>query len=312
MGKIRRFKLVFFTVFVSCFIQGCGLIPAEYQKHWDQLKAEINALVLVVSGGDSPLAKPSVTPSVSPLPSQSGVPVDPAEKAKMNAELLREMFLVVYQREPNDRAEFGTYVDTLNQGASFEGVYNGFTHNDIYRQLETKNRGASPSALKAFVEELIELEAELPEPTLFTEKSALPLANVEMPTGVVDNVGQAPVVDSMPFEAPSPKPVDKKALTEQYTRLFLGASIFTMKRIIGDEALKVMAIKREYREKFAQWYSRWVVRMCGKGVDFGLALRNKSDEQFHYNFALGISEDRLQWEVLNRLHRVLNEKNRSK
>jgi hypothetical protein len=94
--------------------------------------------------------------------------------------------------------------------------------------------------------------------------------------------------------------------------LFVGASIFTLKRVLGDEAIKVMAAKAEYKEKFALWYSKWVVHMASRNVDFGIGLRNKPDEAFHYKWAVEASPEKLKWEVLNRLHRVLNEANRQK
>ena len=82
--------------------------------------------------------------------------------------------------------------------------------------------------------------------------------------------------------------------------------------MIGDEALKVIAAKSEYREKLALWYSKWVVHMAQLNVDFGIPLRNKPDDEFHYNWVLNNSNDRVMWEVLNRLHRVLNESNKQK
>ena len=76
--------------------------------------------------------------------------------------------------------------------------------------------------------------------------------------------------------------------------------------------MTLMTVKKEYPEKMALWYSRWVVHMASRNVDFGVALRNKPDEAFHYKWALTAAEDRLKWEVLNRVHRVLNEANRQK
>ena len=86
---------------------------------------------------------------------------------------------------------------------------------------------------------------------------------------------------------------------------FAGASFFTLKRVMGDEALKLVAARASTPEQLALWYSKWAVQMTGLGIDFGLVLRNSKDENFHYKWALSISPDRVKWEVLNRVHRVL-------
>ncbi len=317
-------------------LSGC----ADAGRYWQQLQKEVDALLIVLKGGQSPLAKgsPAPTGAASPVVT-AAAGLDASAQSKINAELLQEMYRIVLIREPKDRSEFGSLVDTLNQGASFEGLYNGFTHSADYRQMEHANPGASPDALKVFASELAELEAELPEPTEFTEKSALPLAAAVQP-GMEGGGGGQPAaaqgpegVSTLEFgkkeEAPpapvaaappaadamtpaSPKPFDKAAAEQRYLQIFIGASIYTMKRVLGDSALRVMEVKREYTEKFALWYGKWVLRICGRNVDFGLGLRNKADEQFHYKWALAAAPDRLQWEVLNRLHRVLNDANRQK
>jgi hypothetical protein len=313
------------------FLSGCDAIPPEYEKNWIQLQKEWDALVIVMTGGKSPLAKTAPRPSSSPSPSgpEMDAGTQSARNAKANAELLHEMYRVVYNREPKDRSEFGSYVDSMNQGASLEGVYNGFTHSSDFRKFEITNPGASPGALKAFGEELAVLEAELPVPVEFEAAATQPLALPVQPgvepalpptpgqphrgaDGVhVIEYGKVPQPGTSP--APSVTPgVDVKALGERYTQQFVGASIFTLKRIMGDEALRVIASKKEYPEKLALWYSKWVVHMAARGVDFGVSQRNLADEGFHYRWALAAGDDRLKWEVLNRLHRVLNDANRPK
>ena len=278
----RTTQLVYFGV-LSALLVGCDIVPPEYEKHWVQLQKEWSALQSILTGGRSPLAQRSPNPSKSISP--SGTPADAiaidspsARNAKANAELLQEVLRVVFIQDPKDRSQFGNLVDTLNQGASFEGLYNGFTHSTEYRKLEMAHAGASPEALKAFGEEFAWLETELPSPS----------------------------------EASGSPNVDVASLSDKYSRQFVGTSIFTLKRVLGDEALKVMTVKKEYPEKMALWYSHWVVRLAGRGVDFGIPLRNQADERFHYNWALGATEDRIKWEVLNRIHRVLNEANQPK
>lgn len=318
------------------FLSGCDVLPPEYEKYWVQLEKEWNAMVSVLTGGRTPNAQaspqPSGQPSASPSLSLEEFSSQNARNAKANAELLHEVFKVVFIREPKDRGEFGSMVDSMNQGASLEGVYNGFTHSSDYRKLEMANAGASPDALRAFGEELAILEAELPTPVEFdasaTQPLALPVNPGEEPAapptpvekvqadGVhVIEYGKVPQpgVSAEPQAGASSAPkLDIKALSEKYTQQFVGASVYTLKRIVGDEALRVVSVKKEYPEKLALWYSKWVVHMCALGVDYGIALRNKPDEQFHYKWALTAGEDRINWEVLNRVHRVLNEANRQK
>jgi hypothetical protein len=293
----------------------------QLQKEWD-------ALIVALSGGKPPMAQPSP----SPTPSEEFGSKN-ARDAKVNAELLHEVYKVVFQREPKDRAEFGTLVDSMNQGASLEGMYNGFTHSTDYRKLETANSGASPEALQAFGEELAILEAELPTPVEFDNEATQPLAAAgegaaPPPTPVstlhadgvnVIEYGKVPEPGVTTAPTSEPKAVasagakpDIKVLADRYTKQFVGASIFTLKRVLGDEALRVVAEKKEYPEKLALWYSKWVVHMAVRGVDFGISQRNKPDEEFHYKWALTAGEDRVNWEVLNRVHRVLNEANRQK
>src|SRR5579885_1240375 len=105
---------------------------------------------------EPPASKPSAAPS-----SEASMFEKLAARKQANAELLREMMLVVFMRPPKDQAEFNSYLSVLQQGATFEGIYNGFTHSSDYRQLEVSNRGASPLALKVFGQELAVLEADL-------------------------------------------------------------------------------------------------------------------------------------------------------
>jgi hypothetical protein len=273
------------------------------------------------------LFKEKPTVSVSPRPSETPAPGSTApmsdqeyasaaaRNAKANAEILHEMLQVIFMKEPRDRGEFGNWADTLNQGASLEGVYNGLTHSGEYRKLESIHTGASPEAVRVFAEELALLELELPIPTEFDSSSASPLPVLGIPDSVQrgsdSSVGRdRPSLDRV-TASPSPGP-EPKVLAAKYLSQFIGASIFTLKRVLSDEALKVIAAKLEYREKLALWYSKWVVRLAQRNVDFGISLRNKPDEAFHFKWALESTDDRVKWEVLNRIHRLLNEANRLK
>ena len=236
--------------------------------------------------GESPSGEPSVSPSnsASPLgaPLPGGSPsASPSEslqgglsaadkQTKANIEIFKEIYEVTLITSVKDLKQIEAWVNTLNQGASLEGVYHGLTKSNEYQTLEKKSPPASPEAIKAFTVEMDELQQELPE--------------------------KLQMKDSAPT----------------------AGSIYLYKRILGEEALRVFEHKyqdrEKDREKFGMWYARFAVRLARKKVDFGLELRNKPDQVFHQKWALETldrkSEEQLKWEILNRLHRVLNEANK--
>ena len=309
MARFRFSVIAGLAVGLMPLLSGCETM--------DKLNAEINALKVVMSGGTSPLAKQSPAPAQE---TQEQFSSKAAQQAKINSELLHEMFQVVLMREPKDRGEFGDLVDSMNQGASLEGIYNGFTHSSAYRRLEAANAGGSPEALKIFSEELAMIEAELPERTEFAANAAQPLP-MPVDPGADPAARSAGVITF--DKRPSPSPVadargaqgvkvSVQSLQEAYAKNFAGASIYTIKRTLGDEALKLVQAKAANKQLLADWYSKWVVRMCSKNVNFGIPQRNTPDEQFHKTWAIAASEDQLRWEVLNRVHRLLNEANQQK
>ena len=274
-----------------------GLSGCETADFPEQLSKEWNALMVVATGGRSPLAKKADSPVLS----------DVERKHQMNAELLHELFLVVFQAEPKNRSQFGTYLNVLNQGASLEGIHNGMTHSSEYRELENTHSGSTPQAVQIFSEELVALEVQLPAITVFDENSAKPLSHVEMPTGS-EEISMAPAPVPIPGSS-----VHRKEKVEAYAALFQTASIFTLKRLFCEEAIKVIESKESSPEALIAWYGQWAASIATRKVDFGIPMRNKSDEEFHKNWARTVLStdkvagvDRLTWEVLNRIHRVLN------
>lgn len=215
-------------------------------------------------------------------------PVQNHREGQAHQELFLEIYRVVYLKEPGS-AKVEQFTAALSQGASLEGLYNGFTHSDEYRNLEATGDQVSAAGLKNFVEILIQLEAELPSRSVFNRSSALPL-----PT----------LLPSQLSEVDSDLQADLKG--EELIKLFEHASFYTLKRVLGDEALKVIAMKKLNSEKLAFWYATWVVQMASRNTDFGLALRNRPDKNFHHQWAKSTSIDRIIWEVLNRVHRVMN------
>ena len=336
MGSNRAWRLLdhsplfLILTFALSSCQSPVALPSEAQNALDRIELDWNALLVVLQGGRSPVArKKGARVEPSGRPSAGGF--DAAVSAR-NAELLQEMFKVIYVRDFQNPREFADYVDTLNQGASIEGLYNGFTRSSVYRKLEMANNPVPPQALRAFSEELARLESTLPETdrTAFDSRAALPLA---LPvaiggslTGAVDTprnlgeleggagelvFGKDPHAAASPTSRPTPLqssvPLSLEDLASQYRDRFRVSSIFTLKRILGEEALKVITAKVSDPSALAKWYGKWVTELCARKVDFGLDLRNRPDAAFHEAWARSSSEDRLRWEVLNRLHRVLNE-----
>jgi hypothetical protein len=258
---------------------------------------------------------PAPSPSPPSPVEQEFVSVQ-ARNAKANAEILKEMLQVVFNQEPKDRVEFGSWVDVLNQGASFEGVYNGLTHSDDYRKQEGSGPIATVEALREFSEQLAMIEVELPKPTEFsTEQSDASVSNSDSGEKVPPAKEVLPIEQSRKDAEANRGSVDPKrvqTLRDQYAKQFVGVSIFVLKRVLSDEIQKLVNLKLPQRPLLASWFSKWVMQTNQKNLDFGVSLRNKKDFDFHYRWAMQAPEDRLKWEVLNRIHRVLNEANRQK
>lgn len=255
-------------------------------------------------------SKPQGGGEPRPVPSASGSGETEwgpaAAKAKANSELLAEMFRVVWGRFPADRSIFGSYVDTLNQGASVEGIYNGLVHSSSYRELEKANPGSTSSGLTIFLEELRAFQSEMKSPTRFVRTSASPLATPVFPDGLPPAAEEPAPVSEVDFPAKGATPSPRPSAPTELQPLFETASIYTLKRVLGDEALRLLDEWKDSPEKRAVWYGKWVARQAGRKVDFGLPLRNTADAGFHENWAKGATSDQLKWEVLNRIHRVLN------
>jgi hypothetical protein len=231
-----------------------------------------------------------------------------SELAKANSELLFEMMTVIFnQKDVDDKSNFGALVNSLNDGASLEGIYRGIIMGSRYRELESKSQAASPELLKLFAHEMAELQVDMKNPTEFIKDDAIKAPSIEYPDGIdSDAVANAPKAAPQTQEV-KPKKA-KNELADELLDNFIGASPFTLKRVLGDEAMKKMDEMKDSQGEFAQWYAKLVVRLCDAHVDFGLAQRNDPNLDFHFKFAQTMSLDRVKWEVLNRYHRLLNSK----
>jgi len=239
--------------------------------------------------------------------SPSGKPVDAAKpgvsevarRVQANAEFMQEMLSVVTLHPPVDATRFGGMVDTLNQGASLEGIYNGLVHSANYRSREEGHYGSSSEALEFFAGELAQLETGFPKPREFDGSAARPLAMID-PLDVSPGKTVKPVMNLEGVR-------DPKELALAYRKHFAGASVFVLKRVLGDEALRLMALKQAQGPKaLAEWYADHAARTAELKIDFGLRLRNRADRAWHLKWAETAEVDRLEWEVLNRLHRIVN------
>ena len=249
--------------------------------------------------GQAPVAP---TPSPGPESASTTLMGPAGQQAKANAELLSEIYRVVLLSEPKGRSSFGNFVDSMNQGASLEGVYNGFVHSSLYREAEQKFKGHTPAAMNRFIREMIVLLRAEQHPVGFFNEDAEPL-----PTPV--DLSQPPPAGAPPLRERSRPELPKieELIAQHLRQIFANASFFTLKRVLGDEVLKVLDEMKSDPKLRAQWYATQVVRMMEYQVNFGLALRNRPDFIFHRGWAETVSPDRLCWELLNREHRLLNQ-----
>lgn len=259
---------------------------------FELLKYKPKTLPGEVQNEISQASDPDSTPSASAL-------------AKANSEILSEMYKVVFHlEEVKDKSEFGGLNHSLNQGASLEGIYRGLVMGSRYRGLEASTQAASPRVLKAFVGQMVELQLSMRSPTEFQVESARQAPNIEFPEGgeTTEHPQVAKKRDTQEVTAKK----DKNELINELLQIFIGASSFTLKRVLADEALKKFDELKESPAELAQWYATFVMKMIDTKVDMGLELRSKPDFDFHFKFAQRMAPDRVKWEVLNRYHRYLN------
>jgi len=225
-----------------------------------------------------------------------------SELAKENSELLSEMMRVIFDKEDVDnRTNFGELAHSLNQGASLEGIYEGIIMGSHYRALESKSQAASPNELKAFAIELADLQLSMKNPSVFNSADAKKAPSIDYPDG-----SSADIPTASSGSQVVEKKKDRMQLQTELLQTFIGASGYTLKRTIGEEALKKIDEMKNDSGDLAQWYAHFVLHMCETKVDFGLELRNRPDFDFHFKFAQKMALDRVKWEVLNRYHRYFN------
>ncbi len=211
----------------------------------------------------------------------------------VNAEFAKELYQTVFLREPT-KDEFSSLMNSLEQNAHLEALYNGFIYSVEFR-LKEKGR-ASGSALKVFSEILAELKLA----QKYDLKNLEQLSNNEKPD-VID-----PEAKNTSKPIPTASEGERMILVNEIRKEGADLSFFSMKRILGEDLLKTIDLKKEYREKFATWYGKFAVFTNKYKVSFLLTERNNSDENYQYRWALHADEDRIKWESLARIHILMN------
>lgn len=218
-----------------------------------------------------------------------------------NAELLQELIQVVMIQKSYSKAEFLSLVSALNQGGSLIGMYNSLAHSQDYRDLEKGFQSSTEAALDGFAKELFEVQKSLSVPTRYERKDRDPLPPPQFPTGDVE---------VMDFSKKKNSGNTAGQSVNELKEIFRGASIFTLKRVLGDELLRL--IDELKPEELARWYGKWAVHFSSYSVPLGLKLRSEGDAAFHESWAKKANKEQISWEALNRVHRVLNELGRGK
>jgi len=290
---INKKNILFPCILVTVLLSACDL-----PKPLGDLIGSVKMLM-----GISEPFTPKSASSPTPSPGTNAA----ANAVKVNAELLTEILQVVFNtKEITDQSNFVSLVSSLDQGASLEGIYRGLVMGARYRGLESNARAASPESIKFFAGEMGELQMGMKEPSAFSKDTAKLVPTIEYPSGTDDSGPDSYTFGDAPVKKEEQTVKTPKVIADEMMADFIGATPYTLKRVLSDEALKKIDELKDSPPELAQWYAKFVVRMCGMGIDFGLPQRNENDFDFHFRFAKTVSNDRLKWEVLNRYHRVIN------
>ncbi len=277
-----RIKIIFLSLFM---LSACD-VPEPLENAIESAK-KLMGMAFQQDNKPTPSATPALTPEQATL--------------KANSEIIAEMIKVTFnEKEIVDQSLFLSLVSSLNQGASLEGVYRGLVMGSHYRVVESKSQAATPDAIKFFASEMAELQSGMKNPTRFIKDTAKQIPNIEYPEGISENSNE---------EIQVPVKMNKSQIAEELLQDFIGATPFTLKRVMAEEILKKFDEMKDSAADMAQWYAGLVVHLSGAHTDYGLPQRNSSDFDFHSRFAKTMSIDRVKWEMLNRYHRIINRLN---
>lgn len=188
------------------------------------------------------------------------------ERSGFHRWLVTEMQEQIFARPLKDKSESVGWANVLSQRGSIEGVYHGFVLSTEYLNLEQAKKPADVKALRFFGLEMALLD-----------------------------LSYAPETDER-----------VRSASAKYVSDNLNTSIFTLKRELGERIVREADKRKNDPEKLAAWYSGIAARWAKLDVPFGLAQRNNKDEVFHFNWAKENTLGMIEWELLNREHRILN------
>jgi hypothetical protein len=103
--------------------------------------------------------------------------------------------------------------------------------------------------------------------------------------------------------ATDPKVVEA---SERYAKDHMADSLFTLKRLLGERILETSIKNKGDAERLANWYAPLAAKWSKMGVPLGAEQRLKTDEAFHFRWATDNNLGLVQWELLNRAHRIMN------
>lgn len=284
-----------FTVLVLAGFMGKSRPPRALGAPWLGMLAPwiILPAFFFIQGCELPSSLSRILPERFSHPTAERPLTQAENSTRGNAELLAEMVRVSLMRDPRDPKLFSDYVQSVDQGASFEGILNGWLHSDDYRKYETQSPPATPAARAFFLDEFKRLQKIVP--VRMTADSGKPLPRSGIPTG---STGEASQVSTA------------------YETIFASSSVPILKRVLFDVLLA--RIEAGFKDPavtgLEDWYASTAARLGEKGIDFGLPLRNEKDAAFHRKWFEEIEKtsssrarDLVLWESANRYFRILNQ-----
>ncbi|MGZ3702388.1 MAG: hypothetical protein ACXWSD_11400 [Bdellovibrionota bacterium] len=193
--------------------------------------------------------------------------MSPREKLGFYRWLVGEMQEQIFARPLKDRSSSDGWANVLAQRGSIEGVYHGFVLSTEYITMEQKQKAADIKALRFFGLEMALMD--------------------------------------FPYATESDERV--QSASAKYVKENMSTSVFTLKKQLGERIIKEADKRKADGEKLAAWFSGIAVRWAKLDIPFGLKQRNDKDEVFHFNWAKENTLGMVEWELLNREHRILNQ-----
>ncbi|RYZ99764.1 MAG: hypothetical protein EOP11_19075 [Proteobacteria bacterium] len=96
------------------------------------------------------------------------------------------------------------------------------------------------------------------------------------------------------------------AATQGYAQTAMTTPLFTLKRLLGERILEESVKQKGDAERLANWYAPLAAKWSRVGIPLGAEQRARTDEAFHFRWATENNLGLVQWELLNRAHRILN------